>query len=173
MTKLFTEEQIEEINKLYDNGWTLKRIGEKYDVSRYIITKYIINKRPSNPVISKTLTEEEIQDVLDLYLESNWDEIFRKYPVFEKKKSRIYDLASKRNVKKEKYYWTSNEDEILKNNYGILTIIEIKHLLNDNRTETSIMCRASFLGLTNSHHWSESELNILKTYYSEIQLMKL
>ena len=167
-TITFTEEQKKEIIDMYQNGATQAEIGKKYSVSEDIIRKYLKLWNIQKPMFHNMYSEEDKIKICNLYQNSEWDTIYKLYPKITK--AQVYNLASKRGVHKEKYFWNPKDIEFLKMNYKKMSYKEIQKHLLDYHSRGSISGKAIKLGLTQPKDWSNEELGILKKYYSVLPI---
>ena len=158
-----TEDKIQEMINLYNEGKTFSDISKILGFSSGTISKHLKSKGISRKRTFDRLTENERTDICNLYLENKWDEIFEKYKFMTKHK--VYHLVSEMGVKKESYFWSKEDERLLIDNYG-LPYSEISKMMNGRYSEKAIGTKAIKLGLTKSQEWTEKEINILKQYYS-------
>lgn len=161
-----TEDKIQEMIKLYNDGKTLVDISRILRVSSDTISKYLRSRGIERKRrIFDRLTDNEKLDICNLYLENKWDEIFEKYKFMTK--DRVYHLAAEMGIKKTSYFWSQEDEQLLVKNYG-KPYAEIEKLMNNRHTAKSISAKAIKMGLTCSQEWTEDEIRILKQYYSSI-----
>lgn len=77
------------------------------------------------------------------------------------RRASVLGIASAKNP-----YWTGEEDEILRKNYGWMSIKELQEKYLSNKSENAIKHRASRLGITSKkrQEWTKEELEIIKSY---------
>ena len=165
MAKRITEDKIQEIVKLYEEGknftYIAKLTGISTDtISKHLRLKGIIYKRNFD-----RLTEDERLDICNLYLENKWDEILKKYKFMTKNK--VYHLTSEMGVKKKSYFWSKEDEYILIKNYG-LSYTEISKIMGYRHSAKAISKKAIKMGLTHPQEWTDDEIGVLKQYYSHI-----
>jgi hypothetical protein len=109
-------------------------------------------------------TDEDIEFLRKYYPIGDWDAIFTRFPSLSK--DQIYNVCHKRGISanyyerdkslKSEYYqcmvrnrkkWTSDEEEILKNNYSSMPIADVMRLL-PGRTYDAIALKAKKLSLS-------------------------
>ena len=112
-----TEDKIQEKIKMYDEGKTFSDIAKIMNVSSDTISRHLKKKGIIYKKVSDRLTEEERLDICNLYLDNKWDEIFKKYKFMTK--DRVYHLVSEMGVKKESYFWSKEDEQLLFDNYGL------------------------------------------------------
>lgn len=157
-----TEDKIQEMIKLYEEGKTYSDISKIMNISADTISKHLKSKGvPRNTILGK-LTESDRNEICNLYLEDKWDEIFKKYNFLNK--NRVYTLASNMGFKKESYFWSKQDEQLLINNYG-RPYSEIYELMNGRHSLSGISTKAIKMGLTHPQEWTSEEINILKKYY--------
>lgn len=114
-------------------------------------------------------TDEEIKILKDNYSKSTKEEICKLLP--NRKYGNIKTKASKLGIKKDYYYWTEHEIDILKRFYSSdCTIDEIVHKLGDKYSYGAVQNKANKLGLRRREFWSEEEDKILIDNY-EVKLL--
>lgn len=112
-------------------------------------------------------TKKEMDEIISLYQNRNTELILEKYKF--KNKQQLYYLMSSQGIKCKNYYWTDEDIQILKDNYGI-PYKELEKLLKNKYSIKAIETKAIRLGLTKPRDWTDEELNIIDTYYSSIPL---
>lgn len=157
-----TEDKIQDIIHMYEEGKTFTYIAKVTGVSFDTVRKHLKVRGYQRGIINR-LSKHEQEEICAWYLEDSWDKIYAKYKFMNKQN--VYKLASYLGVKKERYFWTQEDTDILVANYG-KPYSEIKLLLKNEHSEKAIATKAIKLGLTMSQEWSEEEINILKNYYS-------
>lgn len=160
-----TEDKIQEMIKLYNDGKTFADISKIIGVSSDTVSKYLKLKGITHKRTFDRLTENERFDICNLYLKDDWDEIFKRYKFMTKNK--IYHLVSEMGFKKESYFWSKEDEQLLIDNYG-LPYLDIYKIMNGKHSVKAISAKAIKIGLTKPQEWSEEEVNILKQYYSSI-----
>ena len=82
------------------------------------------------------------------------------------KKNNIEIIRGKNNVKGIKVNWTKEEENILKQKYGLIPIEMLYEELNKRHTINAIKSKAQKLKLSTSKFWTEEENELLLKYYS-------
>lgn len=137
----------------------------------------ILGGKPSRPTIKKFLIEQDIYEecnipqysdedikiISELYVEDNWDEIFRLYPNTTKK--RITTICNYRGITKLQK-WSKEDEKFLIDNYNKLSVNEIVNALDNRHTYKGVTAKAKKLGIQESRLWSDEENDILKKFYS-------
>ena len=157
-----TEDKIQDMIQMYEEGKTFTDIAKVTGASFDTVRKHLKARGCQRGIINR-LSKPEQEEICAWYLEDNWDKIYEKYKFMNRQN--VYKLASDLGVKKEKYFWTQEDTDILVTNYG-KPYSEIKLLLKKEHSEKAIATKAIKLGLTTPQEWSDEEVNILKTYYS-------
>lgn len=166
-----TEEIKEKIIEYYNQGKTNKYIGNELGICSDTVRKVLLSMGIKRQSYIDRLSDEEINEVCQLYLENRFDDIYKKYPFLNK--DRIYHIASFKNVKKNSYFWTDEEVDLLKEHYGEWNINDLYLYMNKRHSKKAITTKAIKLNLTKSQEWTENELNILKENYSYIPKEKM
>ena len=90
-------------------------------------------------------TDDVLNFIIPRYKAGKWDEIFEKFP--NVKKQSLYAKMSRLGIKRDDFYWTEEEIDILKNNYNYdCDVHELSKLL-PNKSYDSITTKARKLGL--------------------------
>lgn len=115
---------------------------------------------------------EDVQEIGKLYCEDKMEELYRKFPTLNNQ--RIYTLCSKFGFKKESYFWSKEDNEILKNNYGKMSNKELSVMMNNRHSAKAISTKAVRMKLANQPNiWTDEENDILKKYYSILPTKEL
>lgn len=117
---------------------------------------------------------DECMDIIQLYLNNQIDLIYKKYPGINK--SKIYGISSYYGYKKSSYFWSEEDVNWLKNNYGKISKDELLDHYKGKYSYGAIRGKAIKLGLSKPKTWSDEEDEIFCKYYSSIpidELMKL
>lgn len=156
-----TEDKIQDMIHMYEEGATFTDIAKATETTPDVVSRTLKSRGFKKGKINR-LSQNDRDEICNWYLEDKWDEIFEKYKFMNRQE--VYRLAGIMGVKKEKYFWSQEDTDILISNYG-KSYSEIKLLLKKDYSEKAIGIKAIKLGLTNPQEWSEEELDILKTYY--------
>ena len=119
-------------------------------------------------------TDADYKLIGELYKSSKWDELFEKYPILTKQ--RVYSLCNNLDIKKDEYFWSSEDIEYLRDNYNKVSLNDLVEHYNGRYTYKAISTKAKKMGFTKSRAWSEEEHEIFMNNYSTIpmdELMKL
>lgn len=165
MAKKITEDKINKMIQLYKEGNNLTDISNILKIKDETISNYLdkYGIRPKEKCNYK-LSDSEKEIILSLYKDGNFEEIFSRFPYI--KRQTVYTLASNNNIKRESYFWSKRDEEILIDNYGKLDYCDIQKLFDRYHSTKAIGTKAIKLGLTQSQEWTEEEISILNNYYS-------
>lgn len=166
MAKKTNDEIIKKVIEYYNNGKTNVYISNELGICEDTVRKILLSNGIKKKSYIDRLTENEKDEVCQLYLQNKFDEIYNKYPFLNK--NRVYHIASFMNVKKENYFWSDDEVNLLKNHYNDWTINKLFTCMNKRHSKKAITNKAIKLGLTTSQEWTENELYILKENYSNV-----
>ena len=172
--KKIDNEKIKHMINMYQNGYTLTKISQELNISTSTISKYLKENNVYARNYMDRFNDSEIQELCTLYMDSNWDKIFEKYPFLDK--NRVRHIASKMKVHKTTYFWSKEDIDYLINNFGSMSYSEMENHFNGRHTKKAISAKAIKLGLTSSADWSEDEVKILINNYSIIsknEILKL
>ena len=157
------------IIELYNDGLSAMEISKKINgfVSDETIREYLKNNNVyKSRQFHSSYSYEDCVEIGELYKNDKWDEIFKKFPNI--KKHTVYTICSKLNIRKELYFWSKEEEEILIKYYNNVNLSEIYDLLDGRPTENSISTKAKKMGLSKPKYWSEEENQILIENYSNV-----
>lgn len=169
MHKLWTDEEIEKLTNAYNNGMKIadiqKQIFPYYSFSQVSSKISVLHLKHKNP---RGWSDEDLRILKEVFPYYENKEIAEKF-LPTKTFRGVGSMARKLGLNKESVSWTSEEDNILRENYNKIKIEEIIPLLH-KKTRTAILSRASELDIKNTPYdeWSDAEINILKQYYTKI-----
>ena len=109
-------------------------------------------------------TYEQCMDIGDMYVKNMWEEIFKKYPKLNKQK--VYSICSYFHITKKDYFWSCEDEQLLKENYGKINSKEIEKMMNNRHSCKAINAKAQKMGLGNDPFWTKDEEDILINNYS-------
>lgn len=165
MKKKLSDQDMSVIIDRYISGDKIIDIAHDYNVGeetiRSNLKKYGVASRRK---YYARYTQEECDDILNMYVQDKWDDLFSKYPALTRQK--VYSMASKFRKKKESYFWTDEETEWLINNYNSATSQEIEAHYYPRHNLRAVQAKAQKMGLVQTHFWTPEEDNILKMYYT-------
>lgn len=121
-----------------------------------------------------TFTEKQLKWLVQNYETSDWDAIFENIP--NKTKTQIVSKASDLGVKRagvEYSVYSETEDAIIRKYYRSLPIEELIQQYLPNRTASSIVSRASIIGVSKQGGWTEEEDRIIKENYYVLPMKEL
>lgn len=164
---LYTKEELNNIIKDYVNGMTDQEVADKYNRSIYGIRiklkevgvfRYITNRWSKNEI-----------DILQNYSTTPWDKLMNLLP--GKNKESIITKACELGVKREPYYWTEKDLDILRKGYeNKKRTKEIYKELNEKYSESAIIAKAYRMGIKKREWWTEEEFETLKENYSKVDV---
>lgn len=108
--------------------------------------------------------ENKLKILKDNYTNMDWDILLKLLHPFSK--DDIIHKAYTLNLKRNNYYYSQEEINLIKKYYTKLSVSELKNML-PNRSEQSIMVKANKLGIISRERWSEEEIEILINYYKD------
>lgn len=113
-------------------------------------------------------TAEEDALLKEIFISTPNDELVNLFPrhTYNSIRGRARDILKLKKDMKERY-WTTEQDEYLKEYYSIASMEELLDKL-DNKTSGSIIARAGLLGVGKDTFWSEEELNDLKNHFKDM-----
>lgn len=121
------------------------------------------------PKHTKHFEKWEIDVIKEKYQTCSWDEILSCLP--HRNKESIIHKAYELKLKKDNYYWTNNDIEILIQGYkNNVSNEKIRKMLNDKFSIQSINTKANKLGLLKRQRWTSEEIEILINNYSMIPI---
>ena len=165
MNRKLSDEDMSVIIDRYLSGDKMIDIANDFNVRDDTIRSYLKKCGvPSRRKFYAGYTQEECDDILDMYINDQWDNLFSKYPRLTKQN--VYSIASKFGGKKESYYWTDEEVSWLMDNYNSATSDEIEERYHPRHNLRAVQTKAQKMGLTQTHFWTSEEDEILKKYYS-------
>lgn len=156
---IFIAEQIDDIISDYINGVPLKEISIKYNMKSIhrLINKYNLPKR------NKKWTKPKIDYLLNNYENETWEALLFNLSGFTQQE--INNKACRLKLRRENYFFSDYEINILKSYYSSMPIMEIIDKYMPNRTESSICTKANKMGLVSRERWTEEENELLIRHY--------
>lgn len=171
MPRKFTCEEIQNIINDYNIGMPLYKIEKKYNRKSSVIIS-MLKRYGAFKASNKRWTQEEIVLLKNNYSQSSWKEILSLIPKHDKES--IITKACKLKIKRDVAFWSESDIEILKESYkNHLSTDAIRDVLNNKFTSGAILAKANKLGLIRNSKWSQVEINILKSDYSNLSLDEL
>ena len=170
--RVITEEIGKQIVEMYQNKTTL------IDISRYFggspgadtIRKYLREINVFKPrLYYGKYSYEDCLKIGELYQQDKWDEIYQLFP--DLTKQTVYTICSKLQIKKENYFWSKEDTQLLINCYGKMSSNELATLMNNRHSSKAINTKAIKMGLASSSpFWSNEENDIITKYYPTIPI---
>lgn len=121
-----------------------------------------------------TLCRESIDPKIVLFLQENLKNMGRAWCAEQLNLPirRIYEIARNNSIiNKTPAKWELYEDQYLKDNWNVKSVLEIaRHL---NRSVSSIKNRSHKLGISQDKRWTQEEDSILKEFYNKISIEEL
>lgn len=165
MPKKIKDNDIPIITERYLNFEKISDIAKDYDVSPDTITYYLRkNGIQDRRKYYGKYSKEDVEEIIELYINNDFEQIFKLYP--EATKSSIYAMASKLGYKKANYFWSDEDVEWLKINYGKVNSEMIVKHYNGKFTWGAIRTKAGKLGLCQPNYWTKDEEKIIADNYS-------
>ena len=135
-----TKVDIEKMVELFDSGLSQAEIGKQLGICSDTVRKYLRKENCNYSSYFDRLTETEKMEVVDLYLENKWDIIFFKHPFLNK--NRVYHIVSSLGVRKITWFWSEEDIQLLKNNYGNLDSNTISNMMDKRHSPKAITAKA-------------------------------
>ncbi len=164
MANKFTEDVVTKLINMCELGNTYVEMSNEVNINADTISKYLRSHGYQRKTIH-SLSQDDVDIIAKLYLNSNWDEIYSLYPFLNRQ--RVYTLMSNNHISKDEYFWSKDETEYLKENFQIISLDDLYNYYNGRHSRKAIESKAIKLGLTCSRAWSVEEDRILKEYYSK------
>lgn len=101
--------------------------------------------------------------MIENYANEEWEELIENLYPFNKNCIKV--KASKLNLKRNNYYFTDDDIQILKKYYSKLSVRELKEKYFPNKTESALMTKAYKLGIVSREKWTIQEIEKLKKFY--------
>ena len=144
---------------------TPKELSEKYNRR----DGYIINKLKKAGIFEYKLlhlSEEQWDEIIELYKQGKNEVIFNKYPNMTI--GSLYSKMSKLNIKSGlKNYWSEDDIQIIKDNYYDYDIDELYNMIDKRHSKDAIETYAfRVFGYSKSRLWTKEEDEIIKLYSS-------
>jgi hypothetical protein len=156
-----SEKDLSEIKSQYLSGVSCDDIALKFGYKDGASVYYQLKKMNVQLKTNKWSTEQ-IKILREYYPFAEWEVLLDKLYPFRKED--IVTKAYKLKIKRECFGYSENELEILNSYYGKIPFKELKVLL-PNKSDMSIMSKASRLGLKYRQWWTEQEIEELKELY--------
>lgn len=166
--KIFKKNEISQIILEYNNNIPIKDIAKMHNVhSDTIKTK--LKEKGLFKYKNKKWNKDEIKKLRKVYPSSNWEELIKLFPNHNKQS--IIHKASELKLKKNNYYWTKKDIQVLKIGYSQnWSSDKIEKELNYKFSSKKILDKANNLNLKKKYIWEEWELDYLKNNYTNIPI---
>ena len=159
----FTNDELEYIRNEYINGKSINLLASEFKVGYGVIQRRLKDINVFK-YVTRRWTEQEISFLKENYATTDWDVILKALSKW--KKSEIISKASSLDLKRENFFWTDHDIEILKNCYERkLPIKEIEEILNYKFTPNAIGTKTYVLGIRQKKCWTPEEDDKLKKIY--------
>lgn len=153
----------QQIDELYQSGETLKNISIITHYSFPVLTRILKEDGLYSPKY-KRWTDSEINFLRSEYGEASWDTLLQHLSRWTK--SDIIQKASDLHLKRNIYFWTDHDIQILKNNYHTQGDVHIVYMLLQKKFSIpSIYRKASELQLSTRNFWTHEENLLLQQSY--------
>lgn len=165
MAVKFTDATIDDIVSKYQNGMSVKDLGEMFGVHYQTISRRL---KERGVFIPKThnWTETDTQKLLEVYPTGDWDLILKTFP--SRTREVLYSQASKFGIHSYEYFWTQHDKDILIDLYGDIDTCDIQKMLDREYTIRQIQNQAKKMNLTKNREWTEDEVAILIDKYESV-----
>ena len=164
MARKTSENKVKIIIELFKNNMNIVDISKQVDVCVDTVSKILKEYGYKKQSMYNQFDDDDIKKIAELYLSSNWDEIYKLYPILNR--SRVYNLMNMKGIRKDSYFWSNDEVNYLKDNFNILSINDLYNHYNGRHSRRAITTKAMKLNLTENQKWSEDEEKILIDNYS-------
>lgn len=166
---IITEEIGNKIIEMYKSGNNINQIRLYFNnspgfaaVKRYLQRAGLIEKEK----VYRGYTYEQCMEIGEYYINNEWECLYEKYPKLNKQT--VYDICSYYEITKDSYFWTKEDEEILRQKYNVISTKELEVLMAYRHTAQAIRTKAEKMGLGKDPFWSAEEEKILKDNYSFI-----
>ena len=165
MGRKVDQKTIEAIINDYISGMKMGALKTKYNLSDATIRQYLKVNKVYQP---KFWTVEKEQLLREVYPTGDWDLIMHAFP--GKSKSTLHSQAHKMGIKMEDYYWSLDDENILRKFYGTISLKTIQNKLSKKYSLKAISTKAIKMGLAKSREWTQHEVNIMLENYSKVDV---
>lgn len=162
----FTQEELNNIIKDYNNGMTPKEMSIKYNRN----SGTIIGKLQGLGIYKNTnhrFTKEDIEFLKMYYPLGDFETIFKRFPNVTKQA--ILTFCSKHKIPADYYNnkkWTDEELNILEKYYYEKSLDELSDMMGNKHTSDAIQTKAlKYFGYSKDRTWTKEELDVLYKYY--------
>lgn len=159
----FTNDELEYIRNEYINGKSINLLANEFKVDYGVIQRRLKEMNVFK-YATRRWSDQEVFFLKENYATTDWDVILKALSKW--KKSEIISKASSLDLKRENFFWTDHDIEILKDCYERkLPIKEIEEMLNYKFTQNAIGTKAYVLGIHQKKCWTAEEDDKLKKIY--------
>lgn len=158
------------ILELFNQGMTVSNISKELKCSLTTVRKYLVNNGITDTYRNSpskryymNLSDNDKEKIKELYKTGDINKIFKLHPILDRQF--LYTIMSRGNVSREKYFWTDEDTNYLKENFN-LGYSKLYDYFSDRHTKKAIRTKAIKMGLTKPQDWTEEEIKILKDNYS-------
>ena len=159
----FTQEKVETIIKLFNDGESYVNISNEVGINPDSISRYL-RENGYKRIQYKEMVDVDI--VAPLYLNNEWDEIYRIYPFLNKQ--RVYSIMSDNHISKDSYFWQDEDVKILVDNHDKCSYTEISKMMDGRHSRGAVSFKAAKLGFARPQEWTQEELDIFINNYSYV-----
>lgn len=166
--KEYTNEDIEKIVNLYNNGILIKDISSCTGIQDGNIICILMDLGLYKKNVR--YNDLDLDFIINSYDNGNLDDIFTRYPFITY--SSLYSKMNSLKVKSgKKGYWTDEDESIVEKYYNECSIEEIQKMIEYRHSKNSIISKAlKKFGYSKSKKWTTQEDDILYKYYSTIPI---
>jgi len=168
--KLEVSIRYDNVVKDYIDGISVQEIADKYGYANKTAIFGVLKAR-NIPTKKDKWTKIQLSILKEEYPYQEWDTLIEKLIPFSK--DRIIHKAYELNIKRENYYFTDEELNLLVSNYSLMSTQDLKDTYFPNKTISSLACKANKLGLVSREKWTESDTNFVLDNYSSMTNLEI
>lgn len=175
--EFWNEQEKEDIIKRYQDGEQLKQLASSYNTQSPTLIRYLKLWGVFKPKNNRW-SEKEIQLLKEYYPTESWDSLLNMFP--NRRKDELIGKAYKLKIKREEYYWTQEELDIILDAYhNDIPLKEMPSLVNYKFSEGSIATKLSKLkkelniDKNRRRKWEQWEIDILYDKYETTPIEEL
>lgn len=163
-----TQQEIDNIIIDFNSGMGYSDIGKKYNRDGSTIIDLL--KRKGLYKKSKYyFTNDEISFLIENYPNESWEYIMKRFEGKNVSKQSIILKMSSLGIKRDCYFWSKEDIEILKKYYnGDNSVSDIYKKFNGKYTYAAIQVKANKLSLKTREFWSEPEIELMIEKYESV-----
>lgn len=159
------DETLDVLVKEYQSGKTIKELKVIFGIHEQTIVKYLKQRGVFSPK-THNWTDRDSKKLLEVYPSGDWDLICKTFP--NRTKQFLYEQASKLNIRRDNYFWTEHDKNILIEFYNNIGAKGVKPMLDGNYSIKLIQNQAKKMGLTKSRFWTNDEISVLTENYPTV-----